>query len=224
MWIVLGIIGFLALLITVILLLPVKIILWNDAQNGLNLRYKFLFKTFGEDPDPNDPIILMLKSATGVDRLEKETVKKSIRKDGLLRTVKESYAMIIDLLKEILVLLRDCTVRRLHIKIRCGGDGADEAAICYGESCAATYSLLNVLRSYVKVRERGCNIDIGCDFEASQSVFRYDAVLVLRTGRVLARLWKVAMDEVKRKNQQELARQRAKQKAKKKVQKKPQQK
>ena len=57
MWIVLGIIGFLALLITVILLLPVKIILRNDDKEALILRYRFLGKTFGEDPNPDDPIV-----------------------------------------------------------------------------------------------------------------------------------------------------------------------
>ena len=61
MWIVLIVIACLALLITVICLLPVKVLLKNDAQNPLILRYKFLGKTFGENPDPNDPIIKTLK-------------------------------------------------------------------------------------------------------------------------------------------------------------------
>ena len=66
MWIALGIVGFLAALITVILILPVKVIIKSDGNDELYLRYKFLGKTYGEDPDPNDPIILMLKKAGGV--------------------------------------------------------------------------------------------------------------------------------------------------------------
>ena len=52
MWIAIGIAGFIAVLITVILLLPVKVIIKNDENNELILRYRFLFKTYGENPDP----------------------------------------------------------------------------------------------------------------------------------------------------------------------------
>ena len=77
MWIALGIVGGLAALITVILLLPVKVIIRNDEQNELILRYKFLFKTYGEDPDPNDPIIKALKEASGVNRFQKRELKET---------------------------------------------------------------------------------------------------------------------------------------------------
>ena len=74
MWIALGIIGFLAALITVILLLPVKVIIKNNENNELILRYKFLWKTFGERLDPNDPIIRTLKSLSGYERLERNVM------------------------------------------------------------------------------------------------------------------------------------------------------
>ncbi|MBO5892529.1 MAG: hypothetical protein J6Q30_07465 [Oscillospiraceae bacterium] len=197
MWIVLGILAFLATLITVILLLPVKIIIKNDEQNELILRYKFLFKTFGEDPNPDSPIVKALLSATGVERLHVKNVQKNIQSDGLKKTVSASFSMLIDLLKEVVALLKYCTVTRLHIKIRSSGDDVDDAAIHYGQCCAATYSLLNILRSFLKVRKRGCNIDLGCNF-FEKSVFRYEVVLTIRTARVLGGLWRVAMAEAKR--------------------------
>ena len=198
MWIALGIIGFLAALVTAIVLLPIKFIIKNDENNELILRYKLLGKTFGEDPDPNDPIIKSLKSAAGVDRLGKAELKKSIHSDGLTKTLKSSYAMIIDLLKEVVALLKLCKITKLEVKIRAVGDGPDEAAIHYGQYCAITYGLLNAINVFVKVRKRGCNVDIGCDFFGTESVFRYDVVLVTRFGRVLAALWRVILAEAKR--------------------------
>ncbi|MBQ7340928.1 MAG: hypothetical protein IJW41_02005 [Oscillospiraceae bacterium] len=203
MWIALGIVGFLAVLITVILLLPVKVIIKNNERNEFIFRYKYLFKTFGENPNPDDPIVKALKSATGVDRLNKVAVKENISAEGLLSTVKESFSMLVDLLKEVLKLLGRCKVSQLHITIRCTGDGADEAAIHYGECSAVVYSLFNIVRSFLKVRKKGCKIDVGCDFMGDKPVFRYDVVLKVRAGRVLGALWRVALAEAKRQNTQE---------------------
>ena len=197
MWIVLGILAFLATLITVILLLPVKIILKNDENNELILRYKYLFKTFGEDPDPDDPIVKALLSATGVERLQTKNVQKNIQTEGLKSTISASFSMLIDLLKEVVALLKRCTVTRLRVPIRASGEDADDAAIHYGQCCTATYSLLNILRSFLKVRKRGCNIDLGCNF-FEKSVFRYEVVLSIRAARVLGGLWRVAMAEARR--------------------------
>ncbi len=199
MWIAFGIIGGIAMLILAISLLPVKVIIKNDRQNNLILRYRFLFKTYGEDPDPNDPVIKMLKTATGADRLELETVQKSLQEGGLKKTVTQSYAVLIDLLKELVVLLRLCTVRRLHVNILCTGSEPDEAAIHYGECCAATSTLLGAMQNFLKLRKRNCKINIGCDFGDADPVFRYDVLLVVRFGRVLASFWRVAMAEAKRK-------------------------
>lgn len=196
MMIFLGILGFLALLITVILLLPVKVIIKNDADNVLILRYRFLFKTFGEDPDPNDPIIRTLKTATGTDRLEKAFQEKQ----GITKTVTENYDMLKELIKELLTLLKRGTVTRLRIYIRCGGDGADETAIRYGLCCAATYGFLEALRNFVRIRKRGQRIDIVSDFQEEILVFRYDVVVTLRVFRVLAALWRVVWAETKRAN------------------------
>ena len=58
MWIFLGILLFIATLITVILLLPVYIIIKSDENGELVLLYKFVGKTFGEEPDPKNPIVV----------------------------------------------------------------------------------------------------------------------------------------------------------------------
>lgn len=200
MWIVLGIIGFLALLITVILLLPVKIILRNDEKEALILRYRFLGKTFGEVPNPDDPIVKALKTATGVDRLDKTRLRKDIQEGGLQKTVTDGYSMLIDLLKEVVALLKRCTLTKLDVQILCAGDGADEVAMHYGQCSAITYSVWNLLHSLLKIRKRKCKIDIRCDYIGTKGFFRYEAVLMFRVGRAVAALWRVAVAEAKRMN------------------------
>lgn len=198
MWIALSILSGLAILVTALFLSPVKILIQNDEQNELMLRYKFWFKTFGEHPDPDDPITKMLWTASGASRLKKTNLQKNIRSDGLQKTVTESYKMLIDLLKELAALLKYCTLTKLHVKIRSVGDGADEAAIHYGQYSAVTYSLLSVLQEFLKIRKRGCNIDISCDFMGTEGVFHYEAVLTIRLSRVLAAFWRTVLAESKR--------------------------
>ena len=121
---------------------------------------------------------------------------------GLKKTLKENYNMLVELCKELLRLLGYCSVSRLHITIRSAGEDVDDAAIHYGACCTATYGLLNVLRGFMKVRERGCKIDISCGFFETESVFQYDVVLITRVGRVLAGLWRTAKEELRRREAQ----------------------
>ena len=202
MWIVLCILGFLAALIAAFLLLPIKLIIKNDEQNQFSLGLKFLFLTFGDqskskNKESNKSIAKAFLSATGIERLQTKNVQKNIENDGLKKTVSASFAMLTELLREIASLLRRCTVSRLHIKIRASGDDVDDAAIHYGQCCAATYSLLNILRSFLKVRKRGYNIDLGCNF-FEKSVFHYEVVLSFRVFRVLGSLWRIALAETHR--------------------------
>lgn len=208
MWIALGIIGFLAVLITVIVLLPVKVIIKNDRDDGFMLYYKLLGKTFGEDPDPNDPIVKTLKTAAGVNRLEKTTLKKNVRSEGLSKTVSDSYRLLIELLKELAGLLKLCVVTKLEVNIRCVGDGPDEAAVHYGQCCAVTYGLLNALHGFLKTRKNYRKIDIACDYFGTESLFQFEVVLMVRFGRVLAAFWRTALAESKRMAQQRVDQQK----------------
>ncbi len=207
MWIVYSLLALLAIIITVILVLPVKVIIKNDKDDILILRYRLLFKTYGEDPDPNDPILKALKKAGGIDRLEKAAVQQNIQTDGLQETITESYSLLIDLLKELLFLLKNCTVTKLDIHILSAGDDPAQAAINYGIYQAATHTLLSVLGQFLKIRKRARKIDIRCDFNEPAPVFRYHVVLAVPFARVLAAFWRATMAEVKRtaeetKNQQ----------------------
>ena len=205
MWIFLGIVGFLALLVTVILLLPVTVIIKTDQNDEVILRYKFLGKTYGEDPDPNNPIIKTLKEVSGVTRLEKENLKNEIENNSFLGTLKESCSLIIALLKRLLSLLKYCKVKVLKLHIICAEADAAQTAIDYGRCCSVVYPFLGFLHSNLKVRKKGEDINISCNFESRESLYTFEAVLVIRFSRVLSALFRAAYDEAQRINAEEEA-------------------
>lgn len=192
------VLGILAALILFIALLPVTIIIKNEEKRPLILQYRVLFMTFGGKPNPDNSFEKLLEKALGTRKIKKVQTEKPATKEGQPKTVSEKYDLIVDAIKEVSALLKKCELTRVHIKIRCVGDGPDEAAIHYGEVCAATSSLLGLLSRYVTIRDKNCNIDIGCDFFGSKGLFRYDLWLTFRVGRAVASLWKILMGEAKR--------------------------
>lgn len=198
MWIVLGILLFLAALITAILMLNVFIVIKSDENGELYLVYKILGKTFGEEPDPNNPIIVALKKTTGVSQIDTASLKKSIKESGLTTTVSSTYHILISLLKEIKDLLKFCTAKKLQIDIVCTGEDAAQAAINYGKCSSVTYPFLGMVHSVVKVK-RGCEkINISCDYNSQNASFEYDILLSVRLCHLLAALIRVAYKEARR--------------------------
>ena len=191
-----SILAILAVLITLTLLLPIKIILKNDKQNKFILKIRFLFLTFGvnskKQTKNTDQSV-----AIGANRLQFKTVQSNIRDNGLQKTLSDSYAMLTELLREVVTLFKHCTITRLRIKILCGGNDADQVAIHYGQYCAATHSLLNVLGSFLNIRKRGRKIHIGCNF-FGESEFRYEIILAFPIRRILVGFGKLAISHFKR--------------------------
>lgn len=198
MWICLGIVAFLALLITVILLLPVYVIIKNDENNELILRYKILFKTFGENPDPNAPVVKVLKKASGISQLEKDNLKSSAKEMGLSTTVSQTLQIVVDLLREIVTLLTYGTLKRCYIKVVCAEEDAADTAVSYGKCCAVVYPLVGFLDAAMKVRKKGQHIDISCDYLTGNDELRFDFLISVRLYHVLAAFLRVAFEEAKR--------------------------
>lgn len=203
MWIFLSILLFLILLITIILLLPISVIIKTDQNGELILRYKLLFKTYGEDPDPNNPIIKTLKEASGISRLEKENLKEKAQKTSYFATLSESFTLITALLKRLLALLRYCKIKTLKLHIICAEEDAAKTAIDYGRVCALAYPFLGFVHSNIRVRKKGEDINISCDYEAKKGDYTFEAILVVRFFRVLGAFFRAAYDEAKRINQSE---------------------
>lgn len=198
MWIALGIVAFLALLITVILLLPVYIIFQNDEDDQLQILYKILFKTFGEEPDPDNPILKGLKKSSGLARIEKQQLEKTIDQSGVYETVAETCRIVWDLLKEVAALLKYCTLKTFRLRVMCSGEDAVEAAMDYGQCCAVVYPVAGALSAMMKTRKKAWDMDIRCDFSGGDAVFDYRIVVSVRVCRLLAAFFRVALEEAKR--------------------------
>lgn len=198
MWIFLGILFCVLALITAILLLPIYVIIKTDENGELIFRYKILHKTFGENPNPNDPIMKMLKNASGISRLEKGSIKENAKQTNILSTLKNSFSLIIDLLKELLGLLKYCKATTFKLNIVCADTDAAEAAISYGQCCAFVVPVLGYIDSLIDIKPSGRSINISCDYTSCESSVCFQTVLVVRLHRVLAALLRAIIAEAKR--------------------------
>lgn len=198
LWIFLGILLFIIAVVFAVLMLPVYIIAYNDENNELALRYKILHKTFGEVPDPENPIVLFLKKGTGISNIETQKLKSSIKETGLFSTLSSTYHIIISLLQEIAKLLKYCTVKRLKLNVVCTGADAAEAAINYGKCSSVTYPFLGMVDSIMKVNRSGEQVNISCDVYGGTPKFDYDIIISVRLCRLLAAFIRVAFKEARR--------------------------
>lgn len=208
MWIFLGIIAFIILLITVILLLPVYVIIKTDETGEVIFRYKILFKTYGENPNPDNPIVKTLVKTSGLERLRKEQFKESAMRGTVLDALGENVSLIVGLLKYLLGLLKRCKVKVLKLNVICAEGDAAETAIYYGQSCALVYPLVSFIHASLKVRKKGEKVAIICDYDGQESYYELETILVVRVFRVLGAVLRAGIDEAKRMAQEDAANQR----------------
>lgn len=198
MWILAGIAAFIILLIAVILMLPVDVILKTDPTGELIFRYKFLGKTYGENPDPSNPVVKMLKETSGLSRVEKDKLADSIKSGGLSSTISESLSLIISLLKRLLQLLSHCKVKVLKLRIVCAENDAAKTAIGYGACHAIVWPIIGLVHSNMKVCEKGEEINIACDYSNGKGSAEFETIITVRVFRALVALIHAAADEAKR--------------------------
>lgn len=199
MWIVLGIIAFIVLVITVILLLPIYITIKIDKENDFSFKIKFLNKVFGEKTDNDNKLVKTLKDALGVSRFKKK--KKSNSSDeNIVTIIKENFSLIVELIKEIVRLLTFCKAKKFNLNIVCANKCAATAAITYGECCAIVSPILGFIHSIVKIKRSSENINIECKYDSDDSEFTFETVLLVRVFRVIAAFLRVMWSEAKHRN------------------------
>lgn len=199
MWIALGILLFLAVVVTVILMLPVYIIIKNGDGGEFILLYRFLGRTFGDEPRSDSPVIKAVMSATGIDRLKIQTIKRGIRKGGIDITVQQTFSVLMSLLTELRDILRFCVAKKLKVIIISTDDDPGSAAVNHGICCACAYPVLGFLKSELKkVSKRGEHIDIRCDFNADEDTFIYDLLIRVRVVYLLRALIHIIVREARR--------------------------
>ena len=187
------------LLIAVILLLPVRVIIKYGDGDEVKLLYRFLGKTFGENPDPNNIIVKSAKKLTGISRFDSiGTVKGSIEDMGVSATAGHIADILMSLLGRVVWILKYCVAERFFIKAVCAGDDAADAAMEYGAVCAVVYPLVGYFQTVMRVREKGFNVDVTCDFESADTVFELDTVFRVRVFYVVVALFHIIKQNVEK--------------------------
>ena len=209
MWIFLGIVAVLAAVIFVLLMLPIHFIIKTDENGELFLRYTFLGKVYGEEPNPNSPLVATLKKVSGVSRLEKGNFREDTKKLGVTGSVSQYCRIIIDLLREICLLLGKCTAKRFVIEVVCSEEDAADTAISYGRAYAILSPIVGVLSAVMKIRKKGQRISVICDYSGKGASLKYDFLLRIRLHHAIAALWRITMKEARRTVDRSLASARA---------------
>ncbi len=184
----------LALLIFLILMLPVSVWLRADSEKGLRLRYRFLGKEFGEDPDPHNPIIRGLKKTLGISHLENvKTIRGAVEAKGAGLTLQETVHNLMLLLDRALWALDRCYIPKCRlISISAGED----AALDYGVACAIIYPLAGWLEGNAHLGRRAPQLDLRCDFEREAPYYEFELVIRLRIHHILRGLWYIVKKNV----------------------------
>lgn len=198
MWIVLGILAFVAVAITVILSLPVDVIIKNSDDGELMLRYRFLWKLYGEHPDPKNPVILLLKSVTGLDKFSISVIKGKVKEGGVSVTIEETARILFSLLQEVRTILRFCVAKKMTVNVVCTADDPADAATNFGICCSFVYPVVGFLKSELKkVSKRAEHIDVRCDFAGDADIFDYHLIIRVRVFRLIAALIRIIIREAK---------------------------
>lgn len=202
MWILWTILGVIALVITVILLLPVHLIVKNDDNNNLLIHYRFLGKVYGEVPKPDTSVIKSLKEITGITRAQEQISQGKLAEDTY-QAVKELCDVLGDLLAELATVLRYCTAKVFRVRVVCAAENAADTAITFGKVSMLVYGLGTVAENLMHVRKRGKDLYVTCDFENGQKDLRYEFVICARMYALLPALFRLAMKEVQREQENE---------------------
>lgn len=194
LWLILGIIG---AFVAVVLLLPVYVIIKNDENNNLLIHYRFLGKTYGEIPRPDNSIVKSLKEITGITRA-KERLSKEKLEDNAYQAVKELLDILGDLLREIASVLRYCTAKEFRIRVVCAADNAADTAISFGRVSALVYGFSAAVENLMRVRKRGRDLYVSCDFENGKKELYYAFHIRVRIYVLFPALLRLAMKEAER--------------------------
>ena len=193
-----GVLGGILLLIAVILALPVSVILLRDGERPFLILYRFLWFTFGEEPDPDNPVTKAAVKVLGLDRLESvDKLKQETDRNGVAETAGDLALVLKELLGRVIWILPRCKVKTLRIRSMSAGEDAAAVAMDYGMVCAVVYPLIGWIESALRVSRRGKKVEIGCDYDAEESTFEMNVRLSVRIWTVLLALIHIVRENVK---------------------------
>ena len=123
-----------------------------------------------------------IKKKPGKKTGEKKKEKKEVKKDSI-----EGFLAILKTVLDFVTEFRTkLWVRRLDLKMILASQDPCALAMNYGRGWAVIGNLMPVLERYFRIKKR--NIEVECDFTATETVVRADADLLIPLFRVTALL------------------------------------
>ena len=201
MWIFLGVVLALTILITIVLLLPISIIIKSNSDEKFTFKFKLLFKTFESKGEEKSSIGATLEKLIGADKLQKNKLKHTAKEKGFGDTLQETLSLFATFFKELVGVLGHCTAKRFKITVLCRGDDAAAAAIKYGRYCSIIYPAAGLISSIIKVKKKGLNINVTCDYTEGKDEFTCDFLIKVRIFRVLGAFLRIAIKHYAKKKE-----------------------
>lgn len=149
------------LLCLALFLLPISAIINYDDEFSFYLRVLGIKIKLPEKKEDK-------KDSKGDKKPKKKgKIGKKIKKDGVLKTIKEYIEFAKKIAEKTRHLLKKVRVRDFKLRISVGGADAAWTAIEYGAVCAVVYPFLRYLYSIIDFRAK--QVDIVSDFDNKES-------------------------------------------------------
>lgn len=194
LWIISAVVALLGLS----LLLPLRIALRYDPENGFFYRVRLWFVTLAasdrqkksaprkasrpaakEAPQKKSSAASDLLSLLGLGEVSTaERAKAAIAERGLAAVLSDVISAVRLLLSRTGRCLGAGVFQRFEFTVIIGGDDAADAAVSYGVACAAVYSLVTLLEQSMTLRRRRVSVEI--DYAQEDSRVRLDLLLRYR--------------------------------------------
>lgn len=188
--------GIAAAVILIIALLPVGI---TARFDGEDTDIRLIIGPFRRKAKPSG--INYLELIDTLYAAEEEIVGTSAGRGSVVRRFLSQLRSLVMLLSEARQIIK---IRRLELKLILGGDDPCDVALAYGATAAAVWNLLGALDRLFVIQKR--DVDIGCDFESTQTLVTARLDFTLPVYRLVTFLWRYVVRlvriEMKKQNKQ----------------------
>ncbi len=183
---VIGIVlGAILLLVLLLLTLPVRIRVKLDGNGkyffAVRILFVTLFSKYSGKPEKKKKTSKKepkrKKSAVSSKFSDLFGLKELFEGGDTVEALTEGLRLITNILREIRELLPGCRVTKLKVEAVISSDDPAKEAMTYGLACAAVYPFVGLIKSFMKVSEKGTEIDMRCSFGKEEAKILFETVV-----------------------------------------------
>ena len=199
------VLGALILLVLLLLALPVRIKIKLNEKGKYFFRVMIvfipLFTNYSGKPEKKK------KKKTSSDVKKKSVVSSKF--EGLFglrelfeggdtaEGITEGIRIITNVLRNVWEMLPGSRVEKLKVTAVFSDSDPAREAMSYGVACAAVYPFIGLIKSFMKVRENGTEVDMRCSFGTEEPSINFEAIVGASVLSLLRCAVKIIMEEAK---------------------------